>query len=144
MEDKTKSYIELTTAAYQTFVEAVSSANERALGFTKSLFEITTRPYASTEMATLARENFDRLNQIVSLSISELQTNGSKAAELNTKVMEHGSKLQEAYVSSLRGAVDTGISNMQFVKDTTAQQMDEIAKRMDDVRTHATAQSSSN
>jgi uncharacterized protein YnzC (UPF0291/DUF896 family) len=144
MEDKTKSYSELTTAAYQTFVEAVSSANERALGFTKSLFEITTRPYASTEMATLARENFDRLNQIVSLSISELQTNGSKAAELNTKVMEHGSKLQEAYVSSLRGAVDTGISNMQFVKDTTAQQMDEIAKRMDDVRTHATAQSSSN
>jgi len=142
MEDKTKSYIELTTAAYQTFVEAVSSANERALGFTKSLFEITTRPYASTEMATLARENFDRLNQIVSLSISELQTNGTKAAELNSKVMEHGSKLQEAYVSSLRGAVDTGISNMQFVKDTTAQQIDEIAKRMDDARTHATAQSS--
>jgi hypothetical protein len=33
---------------------------------------------------------------------------------------------------------------MQFVKDTTAQQIDEIAKRMDDVRAHATAQSSSN
>jgi len=144
MEDKTKSYIELTTAAYQTFVDAVSSANERALSYTKSLFEITTRPYASTEIATLARENFDRLNQIVALSISELQANGTKAAEFNAKVMEHGSKLQEAYVASARGAVDTGISNMQFVRDTTAQQIDESAKRMDDVRAHATAQTSSN
>jgi hypothetical protein len=144
MEDKTKSYIELSTAAYQTFVDAVSSANERALGFTKSLFEITTRPYASTEMATLARENFDRVNQIVALSISELQANGTKAAEFNAKVMEHGSKIQEAYVSSLRGAVDTGISNMQFVKDTTAQQIDEIAKRMEDVRSRTAAQVSAN
>ena len=144
MQDKTSSYMQLTSDAYHLFVDAFTSANERALGYAKSMYEISTRPYASSAIETVARENFDRANQIVSLTTSELQTNGTKATEFGGKLVAHGAKLQDAYVAALRGLFDTGISNMIFVKDTASKQIDEIAKRMEDVRTHAAAQVSSN
>jgi hypothetical protein len=144
MNDKTTSYLELTTQGFQLFADAMTAANERALGYAKSLFEISTRPYASTAIETMARENFDRANQIISLTISELQTSGAKSTELGGAAIAHATKMQDAYFTSMRGAVDTGISNLNFVKDTTAQQIDEIAKRMEDVRSRTAAQVSAN
>jgi hypothetical protein len=136
-EPTTASYVELATQGYSLFVNALTSTNQRTLDFMKSVYEISSRPYASSAFETTARENLDRANQIASLAISELQTTGQK-------LLAHGAKLQDSYVSSMRGAVETGISNMNYVKETASQQIDEIAKRMDDVQERAMAQTSAN
>ena len=128
MHDKTASYIELTTQTYRTIVDALSAANERNLGYVKSLFEISTRPYASSAFETVARENVDRANQIVGLSVSEMQASTAKAAEVGGELFAHASALQDAYVASVRGLFETGLSNANFVRETTARQMEHAAQ----------------
>lgn len=142
--ESTSSYVELASQAYGLFVDAAASANQRALGYWKSLYEITSRPYASTAVENAVRENFDRANQVVSLTINELQANGAKSAELAEKLSAHAAKVQDSASTALRGVVSTGISNMNFVKDSTAQQFEDLTKRMDEMQTRTAAAVSNN
>jgi hypothetical protein len=144
IKNSTASYLDLGTKTYGIFMEAFAAANQRALDYAKSVYEISSRPYASTALETTMRENFDRANQLVSLTISELQTSAAKTSELSEKLIAHGAKFQDTAIAAMRGVVDTGISNMNFVKSTAAQQIDEFAKRMDEAQNHAAASVSSN
>ncbi len=143
-KEATSSYMELATQAYGLMTETFEANNRRALDYMKSVYEITTRPYASTAVETAARENFDRANQLMSLTVAELQTTGQMATEFGTKLAAHTTKMQESTMTAMRGMVDTSISNMKFVKESTTQQIDEIAKHLDEASQHATAQVSAN
>ena len=70
IDEETKSYVDLASQTYAMIVDAYAQAQQRSLGYGKSVYEILTRPYASTAMETTYRENFDRANQIVELSVS--------------------------------------------------------------------------
>lgn len=144
IKEQTASYVELSSQSYTLFVDAFSSYNKRALEYAKSVWEITSRPYASTAIETTVRENFDRANQIVSLSIHELQTNGQKSAELAEQLVSHGAKIQESLVSSMKGLVDTGISNMNYAKETATKSIDEMTAKMEDVQARTTGAVSAN
>jgi hypothetical protein len=146
MADKqtTTSYVELSSQAFTLFVDAFAEYNQRTLAYYRSLWDIVSRPYASTAVETTVRENFDRANQVVALTVNEISSNGAKATELAEKMAQHAAKLQDAAAESYRGVINTSISNMNFVKETTTQQFDEIAKRLDDVQARATAPVSNN
>jgi hypothetical protein len=144
INDTTAGYADLTTQSYSLFVDAIASANQRTLDYAKQVWEISTRPYASTTIETAVRENFERVNEIVSLSITELQTNGKKTAELAEKLVSQGSKFQETYTTSIKGMMDTSISNMTYVKDTAAAQFEDFSKRMNDVKKSTVETISSN
>jgi hypothetical protein len=142
MSDKdttTATYLDLTNKTYGLFVEAFAAANRRSLDYYKSAWEIISRPYASTAIETAARENFDRANQVLALTVSELQANGQQVAELTEKVLAQGAAWQETATHGFRGLVDSGISNVNYVKEAATQQFDDIAKRLDDVRTTASS-----
>ncbi len=143
-QEMTSSYVELSSQTYALFVDAFASANQRALGYAKSLFELASRPYAAMTPTAIAQENFGRANQMVSLTVTELQTTGQKSAELAEKAVTHGAKLQETYIGAMRGLVNCSISNMNFVKETTDRQIDDLAKRFDEIHSHATATISNN
>jgi hypothetical protein len=143
-KDTTSSYVELSSQAYTLFVDAFASANQRALDYSKSIWEIVSRPYASTAIETAARENFDRANQIVSLTIGELQATGQKNAEFAEKLVSHGAKVQESYVHAMRGLVDTGVSNISYVKDVATQQFEDATKRLSEMQARATSAASNN
>jgi hypothetical protein len=130
----TQSYTELSTESYAIFVDAFATANRRGLDYFKSLYEIASRPYASSAVEQTVRENFDRLNQVISLTIAELQNNGQKAAELNEKVAKHNAKLQESALEALRGLTKTGLSNLEYAKDTAGAQLETFAKGVSDVQ----------
>ena len=136
---ETSSYVELASQGYTQFVDAIASNGQRALGYWKSLYEITARPYASTAVETTVRENFDRANQIVALTIGELQTTAAKNAEFVEKFSAFGAKLQDSYANAVRGLVTTGISNVNYVKETTAKQFDDLTKRLDEIQARSTA-----
>ncbi len=143
-KEKTAGYAELTTEAYTLFVDAFAAANQRALDYSKSLWQIVSRPYTATAIDAALRENADRTNQIFSLTIDELQTNGQKTAEFAEKLVAHTAKLQDTYVQSLRGAIDTGVSNLKYIKDVAEKQIDDAAKRMEDLQPHEAAPVSNN
>ena len=142
--DTTASYVELSSQAYALGVGAFASANQRALDYWKSLWEISSRPYTSTAIETCVRENFDRANQIVGLTINELQASGKNFTDFAQKVAEHNAKVQDSGANAFRGLMNAGISNMNYVKDTTAQQFEDLTKRLDEIQSRATASVSNN
>ena len=133
-QETTPSYMELSTQAFSLWTDAIAAANQRTLDYYKSLFQIATRPYTSTALETAARENFDRANQIVSLTVDELETEMRKSAEFAQKLVEHNAKVQDSYVNAMRGLVDTGMSNLNFVRESAERQVDELSKRAEDVK----------
>lgn len=137
-KDQTASYVELSNQTYTLFVEAMSSYNKRNLEYSKSLWEIASRPYASSAVETTVRENFDRANQMISLTVSELQTTGQKSAEFGEKFVAHSAKVQESLTAVMKGLVETGISNMKFAKESATQQFDDAAKRVEATTSRAT------
>ncbi len=134
-QETTSSYVELASQAYALGVEAFAAANKRLLDYNKSIYEIASRPYASSAAETAVRENFDRLNQIVSLTVGELQAAGTQQAEFVRKATSHAAKMQETLAHAWRGALETGISNVNFVKETTGKQLDELTQRLDEIQT---------
>ena len=131
IKDQTASYVELSSQTFSLVTDAMSASNKRALDYSKSLWEIASRPYSSTAIETTVRENLDRTNQIVSLTIHELQTNGQKSTELAEKLVAHGTKVQATMLNSMKGLVETSISNMNFAKDSATQQFDNVTKRIE-------------
>lgn len=133
--DQTKTSMKLAADLYTTYVDAATASNQRMLGFAKSAFEILTRPYSSTAVESAWRENLDRTNQIVELSVSELQTASTHASQVVESLVAHGTTLQETAMETARGLMQTSVSNMTFVKETSEKTLDTFAGRMRDFAT---------
>jgi uncharacterized protein YnzC (UPF0291/DUF896 family) len=134
-DKNTASYVELGSQAYSVAADAIASANYRLLDYWKSVWDITSRPYTSTGVESTVRENFDRANQILTLTVDELQAQEKKAQELTEKVVETGAKLQDSTIAAFRGVINTSISNLNYVKDTTSERLEDLKKRLGEVRT---------
>ena len=79
-------------------------------------------------------ENFDRANQIVELSVSELQHAGTTAAKLGQTLVSQSALWQEKTMESARGVMKTLISNLNYVKDTTDKQFEGFTKRVEEMQ----------
>jgi hypothetical protein len=137
MSDQTKSYVELASSTYNLFVDAVASANQRALRYGKSVYEILARPYPITLGEGAYRDGFDRANQLVELTVRELQAAGQSAAEFGRDVIGQTARWQETYLHAIRGLMQTGVSNLNYVKDATDQQFNGFAQRVEDMAARA-------
>lgn len=137
-------YLELSSEAYHLFAENLVATNTRTLEYWKSVWQIASRPFASTNVETGIRENFDRTNQIVGLTVSELSDSGRQSADFVEKLAAHSAKVQDLYVNATRGLIDTGISNLAFVKDTAERQTDDMTKRFEDAQSATSSVASSN
>jgi hypothetical protein len=139
--DTTSSYVELTSQYYNLCVGAYAEANQRALTYLREVWDVASRPYGSTAIETTVRENFDRANQIVALTVNQLQANGAKGAEFAEQSVAHRAKGQDSVATALRGVVNTGVANLNYVKDAATRQFDEFSKRVDDAQARVTAPS---
>jgi hypothetical protein len=142
--DTTSSYVELTSQYYSLCVGAYAAANQRALTYLREVWDIASRPYGSTAIETTVRENFDRANQIVALTVDQLQANGATGAQFAEQSVAHGAKVQDSVATALRGVVNTGVANLNYVKEAATQQFDEFSKRLDDVQTRVSVPVSHN
>jgi hypothetical protein len=138
---RTLSYVELSSQTYGTIVDAYASANQRALEYAKSLYDIVSQPYAAPVGESRVREGFDRAHQIVGLTVNELQTAGQKNAELAEKLVAHAAKWQDNWTEAIRGLFKTGIANMTYVKDATETSFNGFAKRVEELQTRQTVSS---
>jgi hypothetical protein len=132
-KNQTASYIELANETYTLLVDAIASTNHRALRCAKSVYEIASKPYTSSTPASAYRETFDRINQLIELTVHELQANGQQASELGRALMTHGARLQETWVATARGLAQASISNLNYVKDATETQVNDFAKRVEEM-----------
>jgi hypothetical protein len=134
IDEQTQSYVDLASQTYATLVDACSQAQQRALAYGKSVYEVLMRPYTSTALEAAYRENFDRANQIVELTVSELQQAGTAAAKLGRTLVSQNAMWHEKAMESARGLMQTAISNLNFVKDTADRQFEGFAKRVEEMQ----------
>lgn len=99
-----KNYLELSNQAYNVLVDAFSTKSTRTLDNAKLVYEILARPFPQPFTVDGAvRENVDRAQQIVSLTVKELLTTGRRATEVTGSLVEIGAKFQEAWLNYVRG-----------------------------------------
>jgi len=127
----TTGYVELTNEVYALFVDAYGSAGKRALNYWKSVWEIASRPYTPVTIDSVVRTNFERANQLTSLTVDELRSAGRESAEVAEKLLAEGTKAQDTSLERLRGLLDTYASNLNYVKENASAQLDDFSKRLD-------------
>jgi hypothetical protein len=141
-KDSATSYIQLSSKVYSLFLDALTSRTQRRLQYWKSVWEVSSRPYQSTAVEGTVREGFDRAGQILDLTANELKTDGQNAADFSEKLLSYATRFQDVAINSFRGVLNTSISNLDYVKETTQQQFDDLTKRLDEVERQAVAKSS--
>lgn len=124
-------YAELASETTNMVVEAMASANERALNYAKSVWEIVSRPIVAGPQEPTVREGFDRADAIVSLTVKELETSVRKGAEFAEKMLAHNAKLQHHSIESLRTFTGSTLSNVKQVVETAGERLDEFAKNVE-------------
>jgi len=137
--ETTTSYIELSNQGSKLYVEATATAQKHFLDYLRSISEVLARPYSPATFDGGLRESFDRAGQIHSITVTAVQTTSQKNAEFAEKAAAHVSKVQDSVFHSARGLWSTGLSNLNYVKDTTNAQLDTFAKRVDEIQTRAAA-----
>jgi len=140
----TSSYVELLNHTYSLTVEAYASANKRALEYAKSLWEVASKPYSTSVLEAAIADNFDRANQLVSLTVAELEANGQRTAEFAEQIATQFAKFQESSTASLRGLMDSSLENLNYVKDTATAQFEDLSKRFEEMQKSAIASVSAN
>jgi hypothetical protein len=132
--ESTASYIELTTQAYKLLLDAAATTHKRALDNAKNHYDIIARPYTGATPDANIREGFDRANQLGTIVASELQATAQRNAELAEKLLAHASKVQDSVLHASHGLSSTGLSNLNYVKETTNAHIDTFAKRVEEVQ----------
>ena len=141
-KDSATSYIELSSKVYSLFLDALTSRTQRRLQYWKSVWEVSSGPYQSTAVEGTVRDGFDRASQILDLTANELKTDGQNAFEVSEKLFSYATRFQDVAMNAIRSVLDTSISNLDYVKETTQQQFDDVTKRLDEVQRQAVAKSS--
>jgi len=136
------SYIELSSKVYSLFLDTLTSLTQRRLQYWKSVWEVSSRPYQLTEVDGTVRDGFDRASQILDLTANELKTDGQNAAEFFEKLLSHTTRFQDVAMNAFRSVLNTSISNLDYVEETTQQQLNGLTKRLDEAEHRAGATAS--
>ncbi len=131
--------LERTNKAYYVVVDAIAWSNYRFLDYWKRVWEINARPHASTAVEAYLRENLDRAQEVLQLTIDELTAQAQKSVELSEKLSSQSSPVQRAALTAYRGLLETSLSNLNVVKETTSKQLEEVAKGLDELKSRATS-----
>ena len=124
-------YAELATEATNMVVEAISSANERTLNYAKSIWEIVSRPIPAGQQQQNVRDGFERADQIVSLTVKELEHSLRKSTEFAEKMLAQNAKLQRQSIESLHNFAGSTLTNVKQVVETAGERIAEFAKNVE-------------
>ena len=107
--ERPSTYGALAGDAYRSLVNATEAVNADAIGYVRSLFEIFSKPYTPIERSAAT----------LGATLDVVAANNRHAAGLARDLANIVSTAHEAYVAGLRNIADTGVSNLEFVKDAT-------------------------
>ncbi|MFY9779207.1 MAG: hypothetical protein WAJ85_01695 [Candidatus Baltobacteraceae bacterium] len=134
-------YAELSSEAYSASVSALVSANRRLLHYWRSVWEIESRPYASVSPESSVREGLERANQVLKLTVDELQAQRQESAKFTEQLSSQASKVKESSLAALSDVLDTAITDLNCVKDATSRNFEQLKKRLEELERHTTSRS---
>lgn len=118
----TAKYIKLSSRTYELTLDTLASAIRSRLEYWKSVWEIASRPYASTTIRATVQENVDRANELTNLTTSELHSRGQRAVDFCDKVLAQVGELQDAALETYRDSLKSYVSIIGQVTDASMEQ----------------------
>jgi len=123
-------FIDLSNKSFEAAVEATTTTTNRVLGYVKASFDVVSKPYAVTSPEAFATENFDRTAKLVELRDKYLKETGKHASAVANDTLTHAKQWQDSTQEALKGLGDIMASNLNFVKETTTQNIDGFSKQV--------------
>lgn len=139
-----ETYIELSKDVYNSFIAVLGSVSRRRLEYWKSLWEVASRPYLSTSIDSRVSESIDRMSNVVDLTADRLKADGQDVVEFSEQVVSYGSRFQDAGIKVMRGVLDTSISSLDYVKESTQHQFEDLTNRLEEVERRTSGSVTSN
>ena len=146
----TSTLVDLTSESNKIVIDAVATANRRAVAYYKGLWNIVSRPFPSKDLKDNVGEGFERAEQIVDLTIQEMEADSKLAIEFAEKALAQATKAREEAVNVAREYAKTGVSTLKSALESTEStlktalentetRLEDFSKRLEDVSTIAPA-----
>jgi hypothetical protein len=120
-QGSTAKCIELSSRTYGLIVNTFASATQSRLDYWKSVWEIASRPYASTAIGSALRENFDRVTSLTNLTISELHSRGQRTVDFSERLFAEIGELQDSARETYRDSLKSNGSTVGQPKDAATE-----------------------
>ena len=124
------SYIDLTNKSFEAAVEATTVSTNRVLAYVKANLDVLTKPYAVSSPEAFSNETFERFTKVVELRDKYLKETGKHATAVANDAIAQAQAWQTETQSALKGLGDILASNLNFVKETTTQNIDGFTKQV--------------
>jgi PAB1-binding protein PBP1 len=128
MYQSTTSYFELAQETATIIADELSAANQRALSYVKSLWEIAGR---SNGESTL-RSAFERAEAVVSLTEREIQKSLRSNLDVTEKLLAQSKKLQQQSYESAKEIAEKALSNAKQVVEAAGERIEGLTERIDE------------
>jgi hypothetical protein len=115
---------------YYLIVDAIAWSNYRFLDYWRRVWEINSRSHAALTPEALLRDSVERANEILDLTLAELESQAAKSAELTERLASEAAHLQHAAFEAYRGLLATSIENLRLVEKSTTAQLEETNRRL--------------
>jgi hypothetical protein len=133
-QGNTAKYIEISNEAFGLIVDTFASATRSRLGYWKSVWEIASRAYASTAIASTVGESFDRASELANLTVGELRSRVQRTADFSEKFLAQVGKLQDAVLETYRYSLKSYVSTVDQVKDASTELLVDGVSTVDQVK----------
>jgi hypothetical protein len=113
-------YIELSNAVYELFLDTFASAIRGRIDYSKTVFDIASRPYPTNSNGSALRGAFARAGELTDVTVVELCSRVQRTADFSEKFLVEVEKLQDANLKLYRDSLTSIVSAVDQVKDTSA------------------------
>lgn len=128
----TSTLVDLTSETNKIVIDAVAAANRRNIAYAKSVWAIVARPFPSKDLKENVGETFERMEQVVDLTINGLEEGSKATIELAEKALHQATKAREEATAAAREIAKSGVSTLKKALETTETRLEDLSKRLDE------------
>ncbi len=130
MSTTASSLVDLTSETNKIIMDAITANYRRQLAYSKNIWGIVSRPYAGNDLKVNVGETIGRMENVVDLTMADLETTTKSTIELTEKVLSQATKARDESINVARTYAKSGVASMKHALETTEERLDTLSKRL--------------
>jgi len=131
MSTTASSLVDLTSETNKIIMDAITTNYRRQLAYSKNIWGIVSRPYAGNDLKVNVGETIGRMENVVDLTMADLETTTKSTIELTEKVLSQATKARDESINVARTYAKSGVASIKHALETTEERLDTLSKRLE-------------
>ena len=131
MSTTASSLVDLTSETNKIIIDAIAANYRRQLAYSKNVWGIVSRPYAGNDLKVNVAETIGRMENVVDLTMADLETTTKSTIELTEKVLGQATKVRDESLDVARTYAKNGVQTIKAALETTEERLDTLTKRLE-------------